>query len=71
MPDTTTSSYAVTGMTCGHCALSVREAVEQLPGVTGVAVSVREGSLTITSTERIHRDAVAMAVHDAGYEVTQ
>ena len=30
--------YQVTGMTCGHCEMSVREEVGQVPGVTAIDV---------------------------------
>jgi copper chaperone len=35
----TQREYQVTGMTCGHCELSVREEVEQIAGVTDITVS--------------------------------
>ena len=28
----TTTEYQVTGMTCGHCEMSVREEVSEIPG---------------------------------------
>ena len=33
---TSTNTYTVTGMTCGHCEGSVREGVSQLTGVVDV-----------------------------------
>lgn len=39
----TTTTYPVTGMTCGHCIASVREEVGALPGVTEVAVELVPG----------------------------
>ena len=34
----TTSTYTVTGMTCGHCVASVREEIGEIPGVNNVDV---------------------------------
>ena len=42
----TTTQFQVTGMTCGHCEMSVREEVSEVPGVQGVEVSHETGLLT-------------------------
>ena len=59
--------YQVTGMTCGHCEMSVREEVEQLPGVTGIQVSAAAGRLSITAPADLDDDGVIAAVEAAGY----
>ena len=45
----TTIDFQVTGMTCGHCEMSVREEVGEVPGVTGVEVSHETGLLRVGS----------------------
>ena len=65
-----TTTVAVQGMTCGHCAKSVREAVQPLPGISEVQVSVKTGTMTVTADGPIDHDALAAAVSDAGYAVT-
>ena len=67
---TTTASYTVTGMTCGHCVTAVTEEVTQLPGVTGVEVDLATGGLTVTSEQPVDGSAVRAAVEEAGYEVS-
>ncbi|MGY1886559.1 MULTISPECIES: heavy-metal-associated domain-containing protein [unclassified Blastococcus] len=67
---TTTASYTVTGMTCGHCVSSVTEEVSQVPGVTGVEVDLATGGLTVTSEQPVDDAAVHAAVEEAGYEVS-
>ncbi len=64
---TTTQNYTVTGMTCGHCVMSVTEEVQEIPGVENVDVVLATGSLTVTSSEPVDDDAVKTAVEDAGY----
>lgn len=59
--------YQVTGMTCGHCELSVREEVEQLAGVADIRVSAAAGRLTITAPADLDDDGVIAAVEEAGY----
>lgn len=66
----TEQTYTVTGMTCGHCALSVREEVGAIDGVTDVAVDVPTGKVTVTSDAALTDDAVRTAVEEAGYQLT-
>ena len=68
----TTSTYAVAGMTCGHCVSAVTEEVSALPGVTNVAVDLVAGaisSVSVTSDAGLDREQVAEAVDEAGYEL--
>jgi len=65
---TTTATYTVTGMTCGHCVASVKEEVGNVPGVETVDVQLEGGQLTVTGD--VPADAVKAAVEEAGYEVT-
>ena len=60
--------YTVSGMTCEHCVLSVREEVCEVPGVTGADADLGSGRLTVTGTG-FSDDAVRAAVAEAGYEV--
>ena len=60
--------YAVAGMTCVHCVLSVREEVSAVRGVSGVDVDLQSGRLVVTGSE-VADDAVRAAVAEAGYDV--
>ena len=64
-----TSTYTVTGMTCGHCVAAVTEEVSELPGVEQVDVVLETGALTVTSSEPIDPTAVRGAVEEAGYHL--
>jgi len=66
----TTQTYTVTGMTCGHCVASVTEEVQEISGVERVDVVLETGSLTITSVDPVDNAAVRTAVEDAGYQLT-
>ncbi|MCW2738843.1 heavy-metal-associated domain-containing protein [Nocardioides sp.] len=63
----TTSTYTVTGMTCGHCAASVTEEISELAGVENVDVVVETGAVTVTSAGPLDPAAVQAAVEEAGY----
>jgi copper chaperone len=60
--------YAVRGMTCSHCVLSVREEVSEVPGVSAVDVDLASGRMTVNGHD-ISDEAVRIAVAEAGYEL--
>ncbi len=64
-----TTTYQVSGMTCGHCVGSVQGALGALDGVESVEVDLASGAVTVTSTAALDAAVVAAAVDDAGYEV--
>jgi copper ion binding protein len=64
---TTTSTYTVSGMTCGHCVKSVTEEVGAIAGVTGVDVDLATGKVTVTSSAPLSEKDVEAAVDEAGY----
>ncbi|MEV3964035.1 heavy metal-associated domain-containing protein [Nocardia sp. NPDC050193] len=61
--------YTVLGMACDHCASSVTEALEHLPGITAIAVDVDTDSVTVTSTGDLDPTDIRTAVEAAGYEL--
>lgn len=63
----TTTTYTVTGMTCGHCAAAVTQEITALDGVEDVAVDVTSGAVTVTSQGPLEEAQVASAVDEAGY----
>jgi copper chaperone CopZ len=68
MTTITERTYTVTGMTCAHCVMSVREEVSEVAGVAAVDVDLASGRLTVSGSG-VSDDAVRSAVADAGYEV--
>ena len=61
------NEYQVTGMTCGHCEMSVREEVGEIAGVTGIDVSAETGRLVVTGQDDVDDKQVLAAVQEAGY----
>jgi copper chaperone CopZ len=64
-----TQTFAVTGLTCGHCAHAVTEEIEALPGVTTVDVDLVAGgtsTVTVASEPSVTESAVAAALDEAG-----
>jgi len=65
---TTTATYDVKGMTCGHCVRSVTEEITGVDGVSAVEVDLEAGTAVVTGDAA--PEAVEAAVVEAGYEVT-
>jgi copper chaperone len=65
-----TTTYDVTGMTCGHCEMSVQEELGELDGVVEVRADHASGQVTVVSSGPLDRAAVAAAVDEAGYALT-
>ena len=63
-----TTTYTVTGMTCGHCELSVKEEISEIKGVTDVTANHTTGAVTVTG-EGFSDEQVAAAIAEAGYEL--
>lgn len=67
----TTTTYTVTGMSCGHCEASVREEVGGIAGIRDIEVSAKTGALTVTSDGSIDDAQVIAAVAEAGYSAVR
>jgi copper chaperone len=64
-----TTTYPVTGMTCGHCVQAVTSELSGLGGVSGVTVDlVPDGvsRVTVTSDGPLPEPAVSAALDEAG-----
>jgi copper chaperone len=65
-----TELLKVTGMTCGGCTSKVAHALEALPGVGDVKVSLSAGEATVKYDEQLTSpDQLKSAVKGAGYGV--
>ena len=65
------NDYQVTGMTCGHCEMSIREEVSEIPGVQDIQVSAQTGKLNVTAEGEIDDAKVLAAVAEAGYSAVR
>ncbi|MFJ9518690.1 heavy-metal-associated domain-containing protein [Kitasatospora sp. NPDC101801] len=64
-----TVTYSVSGMSCGHCEKSVSAEVAGLPGVTEVAADAKAGTVTVSSQTPLNDEQLRAAVDEAGYEL--
>jgi copper chaperone len=63
----TTTTYRVTGMTCGHCVSAVSSELSGISGVRDVQVDLGTGAVTVISDAPLPVDVVRAAVDEAGY----
>ncbi len=62
-------TFKIEGMTCEHCARTVRRALESVPGVKSATVDLAGGKATIQTEGAVDGGALRTAVADAGYRV--
>ena len=58
----------IEGMSCQHCVMSVKKAVENITGVTSAEISIGNAKVTFDGS-KTNRNEIAKAIEDAGYKV--
>ena len=61
-------NIAIEGMSCNHCVGNAQKALEAVPGVEAVEVSLENKSATITGSA--DKESLVAAVNAAGYEAS-
>jgi Cu+-exporting ATPase len=62
-------SVGVSGMTCAACATRIEKVLRRLPGVAEANVNLATEVARVDGDRRVTREAVAEAIHKAGYGV--
>ena len=58
----------IEGMSCQHCVMSVKKAVENIKGVASAEISIGNAKVTFDGS-KTNKNEIAKAVEDAGYKV--
>lgn len=58
----------ITGMTCGHCQRSAKEALESVAGVESAEVSLEDGTAEVTGNPNV--DYLIAAIKEEGFSAT-
>jgi copper chaperone len=61
-------TYVVDGMSCQHCRATITDAVQRVPGISGVQVDLDRGTVTVRGADADDA-AVRAAIDQAGYQV--
>ncbi|MDF1569749.1 MAG: cation transporter [Spirochaetaceae bacterium] len=59
--------YSVKGMTCGHCAMHVKDALEKVNGVSAAKVNNETGEAVVTFGTEVNIETLKSAVSETGY----
>lgn len=62
-------SFTVAGMTCGNCVRHVTEALQALPGVAEVHVTLDTGRASVSAARSLPEAEVRAALDEAGYSL--
>lgn len=68
--NTVTSHFNVTGMTCASCSGSITNALEALPGVNAVVVSLLTNQAVVTHEGLLDTQQIIDTISDCGFEAT-
>jgi copper chaperone len=64
-----TKVLSVEGMSCSHCVVHVKEALESVAGVAKAEVDLKKKQAVVEGAS-LDDEAMKAAVADAGYEIT-
>ena len=65
------SKVKVEGMSCGHCAMRVKDALESVPGVSDAKVNHKKGAAVINQSENVVFDDLKKVVDETGYTLVE
>lgn len=58
----------IDGMSCQHCVMRVKKAIEELPGVGSASVEIGQANVTFDES-KVSRQAIDDAIIKAGYKL--
>ncbi len=59
----------VKGMSCQHCVKTVKKTLEEIDGITNVAVDLETGEVTFEEARPVDSELVREKIKKAGYEL--
>lgn len=65
-----TKKVFIEGMTCGHCAHHVEQALKEVSGIKSAKVDLQGKVAVIELANEVEDEKIKAAVEDAGYEAT-
>ncbi len=65
-----TKKVFIEGMTCGHCARHVEEALNEISGIKSARVDLQAKVAVIELAHDVEDEKIKAAVEDAGYKAT-
>ena len=59
----------VKGMSCQHCVKTVKKTLEEIDGITNVAVDLESGEVTFEETRSVDNELIRDKIKKAGYDL--
>lgn len=59
----------IKGMACQHCVKSVKKALEEIEGISNVAIDLQTGEATFEETRPVDGGIIREKIQKAGYEL--
>jgi len=59
----------VSGMSCQHCVKTVKKTLEEIDGITNVAVDLETGEVTFEESSPVDNELMREKIKKAGYEL--
>ncbi|MFH1179625.1 MAG: cation transporter [Candidatus Bathyarchaeota archaeon] len=56
----------VTGMSCTHCEMRVKKALESVKGIQSAKADHKKGNVVIQADEGVNKEALVKAVNETG-----
>jgi len=64
-------TISVKGMSCQHCVASVTKALNEIEGISNVAVDLAKGTATFNEKNPVALATIKKAIAAIGFEVTE
>ncbi|MGD9808056.1 MAG: heavy-metal-associated domain-containing protein [Deferribacterales bacterium] len=62
--------FNVSGMSCNHCVMAVKEAAEGVEGVASAEISLEQGTAKVTFSDDVAESSIVEAIEEEGFKVS-
>jgi len=62
--------FNVSGMSCNHCVMAVKEAAEEIEGVVSADVNLEQGTAKVTFSDDVAENSIVEAIEEEGFKVS-
>ena len=63
------ATVKINGMSCQHCVMAVKKALNAIDGVTDVEVDLEKGEATFTEAKPVEQTILRERIKKAGFEI--
>ena len=69
----TNMELKIKGMTCNHCQMRVKKALESIDGIDGADVDFKKGTakISVQDESKVNLEKIAEVIEDTGYELVK